>query len=66
MASRRAHPHTADDDAPVDPGLITELLWFVRRRKVYWIVPLLIVLLLLVGLISLGTTAAAPFIYTLF
>ncbi len=54
------------EDPQDDPGLLGELWLFVREQKAYWIVPLLLVLLALVGLITLGSTAAAPFIYTLF
>jgi Family of unknown function (DUF5989) len=46
--------------------LLRELLQFIKERKVYWIAPIIIVLLLLAVLIILGSTAAAPFIYTLF
>jgi hypothetical protein len=54
------------DPSLEDPGLLSELWLFMREHKAYWIVPLVVVLLLLVGLITLGSTAAAPFIYTLF
>jgi hypothetical protein len=54
------------DSSLEDPGLLSELWLFMREHKAYWIVPLVVVLLLLVGLITLGSTAAAPFIYTLF
>jgi hypothetical protein len=49
-----------------DLGLLAELWLFIREHKAYWIVPLIIVLVLMVTLITLGSTAAAPFIYTLF
>lgn len=43
-------------------------LWlFLRERKQYWLVPVIIVLLLLGLLIVFGgSSALAPFIYTLF
>lgn len=43
-------------------------LWgFLRVRKKYWMLPLILVLLLFGALIVLTTgTAIAPFIYTLF
>ena len=47
-------------------SLFKELLQFIMARKAYWIAPVIIVLLLLAVLIILGSTAAAPFIYTLF
>jgi hypothetical protein len=43
-------------------------LWhFVRERKNFWLLPI-IILLLLIGLIIVfaGSTAVAPFLYTLF
>jgi hypothetical protein len=43
-------------------------LWdFLRVRKKYWMIPLIIILIILGALIILSTgTAIAPFIYTLF
>jgi hypothetical protein len=43
-------------------------LWdFLRTRKKYWMIPLIIILILLGALIVLSTgSALAPFIYTLF
>jgi hypothetical protein len=43
-------------------------LWeFMKERKVYWIAPIIIVLVLLGGLTILTQgSAVAPFIYTLF
>jgi hypothetical protein len=47
--------------------MLRELWDFLKKRKVYWIAPILIVLLLLGALILLSeTTAVAPFVYTLF
>ena len=47
-------------------SLVGELVGFLGETKKYWLVPLLLVLLVLVGLVILGGTAAAPFIYSLF
>ena len=43
-------------------------LWlFVRERKKFWLIPVIAILLLLGIIIVLGgTSALAPFIYTLF
>jgi len=43
-------------------------LWrFMRMRKKYWLVPIIITLLLVGGLLSfVESTVLAPFIYTLF
>ena len=43
-------------------------IWnFIRKRKAYWLAPMILVLLLL-GLLLVfgGSSAIAPFIYTLF
>ena len=44
----------------------TELWHFLRRTRKWWLVPILLVLLTFGVLLFLSTTAAAPFIYTLF
>ena len=46
---------------------LTDFWKFIKERKKFWILPMLIVLLLLGILIVIGGgSAAAPFIYTLF
>jgi hypothetical protein len=46
---------------------VQELWMFMRVRKKYWLVPVLLVLALFGGLIVLTQgSAVAPFIYTLF
>ena len=46
---------------------IKEFLQFIKVRKKYWLLPILIVLALFGGLIVLSQgTAVAPFIYTIF
>jgi len=46
---------------------LKDLLGFLRERKKYWLVPMILVFLLLGILIVLGGgSALAPFIYTLF
>lgn len=47
-------------------GLLTEFLDFLRYNKKWWLLPIVGVLLLLGLFLVLSTTAAAPFIYTLF
>jgi Family of unknown function (DUF5989) len=47
-------------------NLLTEFIHFLRHNKKFWLIPLLLALLGLGALIILGSTAAAPFIYTLF
>ena len=47
-------------------GLVKEFVHFLKHNKKWWLTPIIIVLLLVGGLAVLGSTAAAPFIYTLF
>ena len=48
-------------------GFITELWSFMRVRKKFWMLPILIMVVLLGGLLVLSQgSAVAPFIYTLF
>jgi Family of unknown function (DUF5989) len=49
-----------------DIGLFREFLGMLMQNKKYWLIPLLLILLLIGALVILGSTAAAPFIYTLF
>jgi hypothetical protein len=48
-------------------ALIREFWEFIRERKKLWIIPILLILLLLSGIITLTAgSALAPFIYSLF
>ena len=47
-------------------SLVREFVEFLGENKKWWLAPILISILLLGGLVLLGGTAAAPFIYTLF
>jgi len=48
-------------------GVIAELWAFMKERKKFWLLPIMVVLLLLGSLIVLTQgSAVAPFIYTLF
>jgi hypothetical protein len=48
-------------------SLLMELWRFMRARKKFWLLPILIVMFLLGGLLLLAQgSAIAPFIYTLF
>ena len=49
-----------------ESGLMGEFLGMMKHNKKYWLIPLIAVLALFGVLIILGSTAAAPFIYTLF
>lgn len=47
-------------------SLAAEFLAFLKQNKKWWLLPIVLVMLLLGVLIFLSSTAAAPFIYTLF
>jgi hypothetical protein len=48
-------------------NLVIELWRFMRIRKKFWLLPILLVMFLLGGLLILAQgSAVAPFIYTLF
>lgn len=48
-------------------GVFKELWQFLRQRKKFWLLPLVIVLVLLGLLVALtANSALAPFIYTVF
>lgn len=47
-------------------SLVSEFWGYLMHTKKWWVTPIVIMLLLLAGLIILGGTGAAPFVYTLF
>lgn len=48
-------------------GVLGELLAFLWKRKLYWLIPMMITLMLFAVIIILGSTGpAGSFIYTLF
>ncbi len=48
-------------------GTLGELVQFMWKRKLWWLLPMIIVLILFAALIVLGSAAGiGPFIYTLF
>ena len=48
------------------PGIFSEFWEFLKHNKKWWLLPILVVLVLVGVLLVLGSTAVAPFIYTLF
>ncbi len=64
---RRAEP---DDLAQLADqrsfGLVHEFFGFLRTNKKWWLTPIILALLLVALLVIFGSSAAAPFIYTLF
>ena len=47
-------------------GIVGEFADFLRQNKKWWLTPIILVLLMVGLLLVLGSTGAAPFIYTLF
>jgi len=49
-------------------GIIGELFSFLWKRKMWWLMPVIVMLILFLGLIILASASGgvAPFIYTLF
>jgi len=48
-------------------GIAGELLVFLWQRKLWWMIPMVLVLLVFAGLmVTAQSTALGPFIYTLF
>lgn len=45
------------------PGLVREFVEFLARERKWWLLPIVVVLLLLVGIAWFGGTSLAPFIY---
>jgi len=48
------------------PGLVRELVSFLRQEKKWWLAPVLLAIGLVAVLAILAASGAAPFIYTLF
>ena len=47
-------------------SIVTEFIHFLSENKKWWLTPILLVLGLVGLLVVLGSSGAAPFIYTLF
>lgn len=56
------------DDTPSEENLsiIQEFMLFLGENKKWWLIPMIVMVVLLGVLIFLGSSPAAPFIYTLF
>lgn len=48
------------------PSLVAEFIDFLRHNKKWWLAPILVVLAGLGILVAFSSSAAAPFIYSLF
>lgn len=51
---------------PQRTNLVTEFWLFLKQNKKWWLIPILLIVLLLMGLVFLSSTPVAPFVYTLF
>jgi Family of unknown function (DUF5989) len=49
-----------------DPGFFSEVWLFLKHTKKWWLLPLVITFVVVAFLVYLSSSAAAPFIYTLF
>jgi hypothetical protein len=49
-----------------DPGIVREFVEFLKYNKKWWLTPIVVVTLLLIGAAILLPSPVAPFIYTLF
>jgi hypothetical protein len=49
-----------------NPSFLWELVMFIRHNRKWYLIPIVVSILLLGILLALGSTGAAPFIYTLF
>lgn len=60
-------PSPSFDDASrtARQGLVGELLGFMAENAKWWLIPFLLVFGMLGGVLALGATGAAPFIYVL-
>ena len=48
-------------------GIISELWMFLRARKKFWLLPIIVMMIVFGGLVILSQgSAVAPFIYTIF
>ncbi len=47
-------------------SIVGELFSFLWQRRLWWLIPIVVMLVLLSVLLILGSSGVAPFIYTLF
>jgi hypothetical protein len=67
MASNEGKaPSFAEQASKRQAGFFGEFWYFLRKNKKWWITPIVIILLGFGLLVLLGSSAIAPFIYTLF
>ena len=64
MSERKTEFERAGEEKQL--SLVQEFIAFVKENKKWWMIPILLVISLVGLLVVLGSTGAAPFIYTLF
>lgn len=64
MADQKSEFEKVGEDS--QQSFVAEFIEFLKYNKKWWLLPILLVMLLLVGLIWAGASASAPFIYALF
>ncbi len=57
---------TAPNEFKKNPGFLRDIVVFIKQNKKWYLIPVVVAIFFLGILIALGSTAAAPFIYTLF
>ena len=62
--SQKSFEQAANEDD--QQGIFSEFFMFMKDNAKWWLTPFLVVFFLLAVLVVLGSTGAAPFIYTLF
>jgi hypothetical protein len=65
----RASPNASEPECGrggLKMSFLLELWAFLRIRKKFWLLPIIVVLVLFGGLLLLAQTSVAPFVYTLF
>jgi len=65
---QQAGPTGGPPDAPGPPSFFREFFLFLREEKIWWIAPMILVLVLVAVLLLVGrnSPALAPFLYPLF
>ncbi len=67
MAETKPKNSSGINDFLMRMGILGELLTFLWRRKLYWLIPMILTLLIFAVIIILGNSGVAgSFIYTLF
>jgi hypothetical protein len=49
-----------------NPGFVADLVQFLVQNRKWWLIPIVVAFTIVGGLLILGGTSAAPFIYSLF